>query len=584
MDSRQVKTPMYMLYCVLVACIGSFCNGWTIGCSNLPGQVTHACNSGDQHIANPALPDCLPMSTSLWGFAVASFCVGGLVGGVSGGAIQTRYGRKNTIIYNTAGWIVGGLLIGLSYNVTMFIIGRILCGISCGLGSLTTPTYVGETSSIRSRGAMGALNQFLIVIGILLSSVVGLPTSYVPYWRINFAIVGIPAVLQAVLMPTCVESPRWLLSNNRLEEARHALQKLRGEDVSIENEFYEILEGHFGSVGAQKALRQLKLPTSFGNGGMINENEKEQIDNNNNNNNNSIIHEPQTTTDEKTNVNETLEQHSDDVVAVAQEKITHSDDSSDIKSSEIETIVIEAPEGVVPQEHQLDAGLHKQMNIIKIFTDPLIRRIAFVVLTHHAIQQLSGMNAVMYYSTTIFKSAFNEEMSKYMAIATTAVNFVVTMAAVLFMDRMGRRPLLMMAEAGACLFSVLLVIGYAYNVPALLVVSVFMYVASFAIGIGPIPWLITSELTPTYASSSVGAVATGVNWAMNFLIGQIFPVIFEAISGYSFVIFAAVCFFAFWFTFFMLPESKNRSIENIVRGFEHKHHQPVDNSETKTIS
>ena len=66
MDSRQVKTPMYMLYCVLVACIGSFCSGWTIGCSNLPGQVTHACNGGDQHIANPALPDCLPMSTSLW--------------------------------------------------------------------------------------------------------------------------------------------------------------------------------------------------------------------------------------------------------------------------------------------------------------------------------------------------------------------------------------------------------------------------------------------------------------------------------------------------------------------------------------
>ena len=96
--------------------------------------------------------------------------------------------------------------------------------------------------------------------------------------------------------------------------------------------------------------------------------------------------------------------------------------------------------------------------------------------------------------------------------------------------------------------------------------------------------LITSELTPTYASSSVGAVATGVNWAMNFLIGQIFPVIFEAISGYSFVIFAAVCFFAFWFTFFMLPESKNRSIENIVRGFEHNNHHQPDNNGAKTVS
>lgn len=97
-------------------------------------------------------------------------------------------------------------------------------------------------------------------------------------------------------------------------------------------------------------------------------------------------------------------------------------------------------------------------------------------------------------------------------------------------------------------------------------------------------------MTPTYANSAVGAVATATNWAMSkqscksspiclafypdnlffvdFLIGQIFPVIFAAIQGYSFVIFATICFCAFLFTFFFLPESKNRSIENIVRGFE----------------
>lgn len=80
--------------------------------------------------------------------------------------------------------------------------------------------------------------------------------------------------------------------------------------------------------------------------------------------------------------------------------------------------------------------------------------------------------------------------------------------------------------------------------------------------------MITSELTPSYANSSVGAAATAVNWGANFLIGQVFPVIFEAIQGYSFVIFAVTCFCSFAFTFFMLPETKNRSIESIVRGFE----------------
>ncbi|KAG1087296.1 hypothetical protein G6F42_020661 [Rhizopus arrhizus] len=178
----------------------------------------------------------------------------------------------------------------------------------------------------------------------------------------------------------------------------------------------------------------------------------------------------------------------------------------------------------------------------------------------------------MYYSTTIFNLAFDANMSKYMAIVTTVVNFIMTAVAVALIDRMGRRPLLLIANFGACLFSILLVVGYVYQIPALLVVSVFLYVASFAIGIGPIPWLLTSELTPTYASSSVGAIATCVNWSMNFVIGQCFPVIFARIAGYSFVIFAVIAAIAFTFTLIFLPETKGRSLEDIVKGYEkHRH-------------
>jgi MFS family permease len=177
------------------------------------------------------------------------------------------------------------------------------------------------------------------------------------------------------------------------------------------------------------------------------------------------------------------------------------------------------------------------------------------------------MNAVMYYSTTIFNMFFDPEMSMYMAIATTGVNFVSTIVSLLLIDRMGRRPLLLIAEAGAGIFSILLIIGYVYNVGALLLVSVFGYVLSFAVGVGPIPWLMTSELTPVYASSSVGAIATATNWAMNFLIGQCFPVIFEAIEGYSFAIFAVVAALAVVFTFFKVPETKGRPVEDIVDDF-----------------
>lgn len=71
-----------MVYCVLISSIGSFSNRWVTGYPNVPGEVTHACINGVSHVANNIFPDCLPMSSVLWGFAVVLFCVGGLIGGL----------------------------------------------------------------------------------------------------------------------------------------------------------------------------------------------------------------------------------------------------------------------------------------------------------------------------------------------------------------------------------------------------------------------------------------------------------------------------------------------------------------------
>lgn len=492
MDSVDLKLPRYMVYCVLISSIGSFCNGWVTGSPNIPGEVTHACINGASHVANNIFPDCLPMSSALWGFAVASFCVGGLIGGLLGGSLQYKFGRKKTIIYNAIGWIIGGLLIGVAVNPAMFIVGRIFCGVSCGIGSLCTPVYIGEIATIRYRGAMGACNQFGIVIGILLASVVGLPLASVPLWRIVYAIVAIPAIVQFVLMNTCVESPRYLISINRINEARESLQRLR-LNSNIDTEFFGMIEGQLGTAAAQTIV-----------GTQCN-----------------------------------LKEMNDDIKSM---------------NTQVEDI-----------NTRQDGNTRPQMNIINIFTDPQVRPIALIVIALHSIQQLIGMNAVMYYSTTIFSMSFDADMSKYMAIVSTVFNFVSTIASLFLIDRIGRRPLLMIAEIGACIFSILLVIGYVYNIGALLVVSVFGYVVSFAIGVGPIPWMMTSELTPVYASSAVGAVATAFNWAMNFLIGQCFPLIFDRIEGYSFAIFAAIAAIALIFSYLKVPETNGRSLENISK-------------------
>ncbi|KAI8147119.1 major facilitator superfamily domain-containing protein [Fennellomyces sp. T-0311] len=511
MDSRQLRFPGYMLYCVMVATMGSFSNGWTIGSPNVPGEVTHNCPNGNAHINNPSVPDCLPMDTTLWGFAVSSFCVGALLAGLLGGPVQTKWGRKKSIRLNAIPWIVGAVLQGAAVHSGMFIIGRLIGGLSCGFGSLCIPTYIGEVSTIRGRGAMGSCHQFLIVIGILLANVVGLPTSNVPLWRLNYALVGVPAAVQLFLSYTIVESPRWLVSQNRIEEARHALSRLRGKRANIDGEFYEIVQAQLGSAAAA-----------------------------------SVAHHPETATK-----------------PIARTQRGDDEEEESLRAGDDSTV------GPLPDEAG-DEGQHDSLSLIGIFKDPLIRHITLIVLVLHFTQQWIGMNAVMFYSTTIFSDAFDPEMSKYMSIATMGVNFVATLISVLLIDRMGRRALLLLAEFGCVLFSMLLVIGYRFHVPALLVLSVFLYVASFAIGIGPIPWMITSELCPTYANSSVGAAATAMNWGMNFVIGLVYPLIFEEIGGYSFCIFIGVGTAAFIFTYIMVPETKNRSIETIFNNLRTK--------------
>ncbi|KAI8884814.1 general substrate transporter [Backusella circina FSU 941] len=386
------------------------------------------------------------------------------------------------------------MIIGLSVNTVMFIIGRVLCGISCGLGSLVIPTYLGEVSTIKARGILGSFNQFFVVSGILFSSIVGLATANVPLWRLNYAFVAIPAITQSIVMTTCVESPRWLVSINRHDEALESLQKLRGKSVNVDVEFFSILSGQLGYQRATEIV--VNAPCK----------------------------------------------HSIDIIKNEEESIS--------------ALKLES----VPQNRQ-------PMSIIDIFRDPVIRKITLIVLFHHSIQQLSGMNAVMFYSSVIFETALDPHTAQYMTIISSAVNFIMSIIAVALVDKKGRRLLTLVSEVGLFLFSLLLVIGYLYNLSSLLIVSVFLYVSSFALGIGPIPWLITSEMTPIYASSAVGAAATSMNWAMSFLVGQLFPVVFDAIQGWSFLIFSVICLSSIFVTWCYLPETKGRSIESIVQGF-----------------
>ncbi|CAO3638683.1 unnamed protein product [Mucor fragilis] len=377
---------------------------------------------------------------------------------------------------------------------------------------------------------MGTVNQIMTSTGILLSCIVGLPLSTVPLWRINYAIVIVPALVQTFLMPFCIESPRYLVSVNRLSEAKAILQRLR-PNSNIDMEFYTMIEGQLGSIAAMEAIFHSVAPVAvpaevdyF----MINSSKRKA-------------------------------------------ELMSGIDKHQLVDTSLSTPPLPTPPPTYSKGNISSTSIKEAktpMNMIQIFCDPLTRQIALIVILIHCLQQLIGINAVMYYSTTMFTKVFNPEMSKYMAIVCSGVNFALTVLAIFLIDRTGRRSLLLVSQAGVCLFAVLLTVGYVYSINALMVLSLFSYVALFAVGMGPVPWVLISELSPVYASSSVGSAAAAMNWAMNFLIGQCFPIIFSNIQGYSFLIFAIVAFITLLFTCFKIPETKGRSIEDIAAGFQ----------------
>ncbi|KAF9093107.1 hypothetical protein BGX29_010080 [Mortierella sp. GBA35] len=489
MDSREVGFPGYMVYCGLVASLTSLSIGYVIGSPNVPETAIRGQDGNcDPNAPHGAFPECFEFSDLLWGFAVGSFCLGALVGGLCGGTVQNIFGRKKTMFISNIFFIVGALLLGLTAHQAQFIVGRIVIGFACGLGGVVAPTYLGEISSIKGRGTMGTMYQLLIVIGILISNLIGLGLSTPPKWRILLAINGIPALIQLFMLASLVESPRYLVAQNRLEEARVSLQKLRGSETNIEHEFADIVQLLLGR--GTTAAASVKRPN---------------------------------------------------------------------QDSAFEESYKADPEAAGTATH----ATSKNYSIGRLFTSEC-KGLAILGILIHFFQQASGINGLIYYSTTFLGDVFGAGNSKYITVGVSCCNLLSTLASVFLIDRTGRRTLLLISFAGVSFSSILLVIGAYCDVGILVVVAVFLYTAAFAIGLGPIPWLLLSELLPTYALSSASSVATAVNWGTNFVIGLIFPSLNKGLGNATFILFAAITAFGFLYTWFFVPETRARSIEEIM--------------------
>jgi len=196
------------------------------------------------------------------------------------------------------------------------------------------------------------------------------------------------------------------------------------------------------------------------------------------------------------------------------------------------------------------------------------RKLIVIAIALQLAQQLSGIVGVFYYSTSIFQKAGIEDPS-LATVITGIVMVVMTPVAIFFMDRAGRRPLLLIGQGIETIALAMLVFTllFADSSPTLMlylsVVSVLIFVAAFSIGIGPIAWALTAELYSDHLRGHAMSVATGVNWLSNFLVAISFLRIQNALGGFSIILFMAIVFAFLVFTYCVVPETKGTKLGEI---------------------
>ncbi|OQS03534.1 Major Facilitator Superfamily (MFS) [Thraustotheca clavata] len=155
--------------------------------------------------------------------------IGAWVSALLTASMADTYGRRNMLLINNVLFIAGALVCALAKTKGDIYIGRTLIGLACGIVTNVTPILLGEIAPSESRGQITTLHQLMLTIGILGSSILGygLVSSVPAGWRYVNAFVGVPAVLQCMLMSWIPESPRWLLVNGAQDKARTQLFRLR---------------------------------------------------------------------------------------------------------------------------------------------------------------------------------------------------------------------------------------------------------------------------------------------------------------------------------------------------------------------
>jgi SP family arabinose:H+ symporter-like MFS transporter len=218
-----------------------------------------------------------------------------------------------------------------------------------------------------------------------------------------------------------------------------------------------------------------------------------------------------------------------------------------------------------------EAASHEEGRFSELLKSPFFRPLALAVVLM-ACSQFCGINAIMYYSSKIFESAGSGKNAAFTSsVWVGLINFAFTFVAIGFVDKAGRKPLLLIGTAVQVV--ALGLVGWMFHtgqsgLPLLLCVVGF--IGAFAMALGPIGWLFCSEIFPNKIRGRAMSIAAFTVWVSCYIVAQTFPMMNDSVKigpARTFWIYASVSLFAFLFVLFMIPETKGRTLEQIEKSW-----------------
>ena len=415
-------------------------------------------------------------SAALVGWANSCALVGCLFGSLAAGTLADRYGRRRILLAAAVLFAVSSVLTGWAWSFPAFIFWRILGGTAIGLSSNVSPLYIAEISPAAERGRLVSLNQFAIVVGILLAQIVNwrlarpvpaslpaallLETWNVQYgWRWMFTAVTVPALVFTLASLFIPESPRWLCGLGREDEARAILERIggqayaRAEIAGIES------AQRSGAALTRSSWRELLLPA--------------------------------------------------------------------------------------------------------------FRKVLLVGIALAALQQWTGINILFNYAAEVYRSAGYGADDIFLNIVITgAINLVFTVLAMVLVDRLGRRVLMLGGCVGIGVSHLLCAWAYhaQWRGPAVLLLTLSA-IACYALTLAPVTWVLIAEIFPPRIRSHGVSVAVSALWIASFLLTYSFPLLnqLEGTAG-VFLTYGVICLLGLALVAFCVPETKGRTLEQIGAG------------------